>query len=161
MNCEVKYDLTNKEDINTFREAIKTRYKILVGTDDGMEDCVQEILMKFFTNGVGQTIHQAVIDFLRKSSGKKGSKYYKAKNFVSIETIKEELITVDYNEENMDYYLNMVKPGLHKCLVNLHYKYGYSKKEIGQILGYSVVTISSMFGDIYDSLLNGIKGKRI
>lgn len=106
------------------------------------DDCVQECLASYFEKGRGQTIDQAVIDYLRGESGRKGSASYEDRR--SLKTVRE-------FDENRSYDQSMDATAVDLSLIQgrarevfKFYVEGYTESEIGENLGISESRVSQI-----------------
>lgn len=72
-----RFDFSDARDVAKISKRIATSYRKLSGRTDGIEDCTQGVLCAML-EGRHQhaTIDQAVIEYLRKRSGRKGTNGY-------------------------------------------------------------------------------------
>lgn len=122
-------------DFEYLEERIRNSYRFLTKRKmpDLEDDCVQECLLSYWKNGKGQTVDQAVIDFLRANiHGRKGTVNYETrKNIYFAGEIPESATTSLEEKETLDFsYIT----GRVRVILDLH-KDGYLQKEIGQMLG--------------------------
>lgn len=120
---------------------------------DFEDDCVQECLMNFHNNGYGQTVDQAVIDFLRKYfSGRSDSKSYEIRknmnNYSEINPSTQSQNAI--NEFPID--LTSFLKGRTKLIVE-KYSQGFTFKEIGNEIGVTESRAHQIFSDYVDKML--------
>lgn len=88
----MRWDLKNEEELKKITKRIMFSYTKITKRTNGADDCAQEVLEYFIKgHGKSQTIGQAVIDYLRRDSGRKGLPGYSQKqnlnNANSIESV--------------------------------------------------------------------------
>ena len=119
-------------------ERIRNSYRYITKrmNPDLEDDCVQECLLAFHLNGKGQTVDQAVIDFLRKygGGGRKGQPGYEAK--LNLHRTVEIPNSLSYESETQERLDTSLIDGRLKEIVDLYIE-GYSQKEIGYYYGIS------------------------
>lgn len=131
-------------ELSVLEERIRNSYRYITKRmkPNEEDDCVQECLLRFHLNGFGQTVDQAVIDYLRKYvAGRKGSPGYEQKlNLHNALEIPEHLVVETEDTERIDVtYL----PQKLRWIVE-SYIQGYEMKEIGASLGVSESRVSQM-----------------
>lgn len=122
-------------NIELLSERIRNSYRYITKNKrpDFEDDCVQECLLSFHLKGKGQTVDQAVIDYLRTESGRKDSTNYETRmSLLNYSEIPEAMSYQDPIHIPMD-----ITAGLKGRLKKIVEKYseGYTFKEIGKELG--------------------------
>lgn len=71
-------DVLEREEYEKLQQRVKSALIKFTGSSRLYEDCTQELAYKWVSRGgrKGQTVDQFVIDYLRKISGRKGTKFY-------------------------------------------------------------------------------------
>lgn len=131
-------------EYSALEERIRNSYRYLTKRQrpDEEDDCAQECLLNFHLNGSGQTVDQAVIDYLRKYvGGRKGLPGYEQrlnlKNAVEIpDTLAVEASDLDKLDTTFlsDRLLEIVE----------RYIAGYDMREIGLGLGITESRVSQL-----------------
>lgn len=75
----------DESEYHKLRQRVKTALIKFTGSAIEYEDATQDIALKWHESGYrkGQTIDQAVIDYLRKSSGRKGTGSYEQRRLLA------------------------------------------------------------------------------
>lgn len=145
--------VVNEMDFELLEERIRNSYRYITKrkNPDSEDDCVQECLLAFWQNGKGQTVDQAVIDFLRKfGSGRKGKPGYEAR--LSLQNAIEipESLSVSINP-NIEINLTDELDGRLKFICQ-KYSEGYTFREISQSLGITESRVSQLFKDFSEKM---------
>lgn len=116
-------------------------------TQFGVEDVTHDILIMWMRRGnkTGQTVDQAVIDVLRKSTGRKGSTNYESRLCLNTptevdENFKKEPISDSYYDIMFEYE-KLFHGDFRVCYV-LRHKWGFSLEDIAEVLGVTNSLIS-------------------
>lgn len=140
-------------DFSILEERVRNSYRYITKntSPDNEDDCVQEVLLSYWQNGKGQTINQAVIDFLRKYiAGRKGSKGYEFRlNMLKACELPEEL-SVD-SKWGFEFDICEGLEGRMKEIASM-YGEGYALKEIGEKLGITEARCSQIFKDFREKM---------
>lgn len=134
-------------DFSLMENRVRNSYRYITKNmnPDLEDDCVQECLLSFHLKGKGQTVDQAVIDFLRTLTGRKDSANYETR--MSLLSTREIPDTLSYEERyEMPLDLTQELRGRLKTIVEM-YSMGYTFKEIGKELGITESRVSQMFND--------------
>lgn len=76
----MEINFKNPDDVQKLQRRIKYAYNKITGYRDGWEDCSQDIIMRWMMNpGGGQTVDQAVIDYIRTELGRTGTVNHEAR----------------------------------------------------------------------------------
>lgn len=127
---------------NRIRASYKAITKNMAPNDE--DDCVQEVLLQYHKNGRGQTVDQAVIDYLRKTTGRKDNPDYEMRlNLKSGVELSEDIIFDEMKPDAID--LSLVH-GRSREVISLSCE-GYSQKEIGEKLGVTESRVSQLLED--------------
>lgn len=120
-------------EIEILSEKISKAFLKLGGHPSHVDDCVQQVLIWFIERGKGQTATQAVIDYLRKDSKRKGNKTYNPNRFVGL---KDKMLMGEAptSKEDFAVYLSYLDNRLDKMMLSLFYVHGYSLKEIADMM---------------------------
>lgn len=133
------FELLEKRIRNSYRYITKNKQP------DSEDDCVQECLLSYHLNGKGQTVDHAVIDFLRRESGRKDSVNYETRmSLLNFSEIPEEVSHENHIYIPMDLTVDL--KGRLKIIVE-KYSEGYTFKEIGKELGITESRVSQIFTD--------------
>jgi DNA-directed RNA polymerase specialized sigma24 family protein len=138
-------------DFELMGERIRNSYRYITKrkNPDMEDDCVQECLLKFWQNGKGQTVDQAVIDFLRTQSGRKGEPGYEAK--LSLQNAVELPDSLSYESKAVEINVTDDLDGRMKYICDLYCE-GYTFREISVYLGVTESRVSQMFKDFSEKM---------
>lgn len=139
-------------EFESLEERIRNSYRYITKrkNPDTEDDCVQECLLSFWKNGKGQTVDQAVVDFLRTQSGRKGDVNYEVRlNLQNAVEIPESLSS----NQNFNIEIDITE-GLDGRLKYICEKYseGYTFREIAVSLGVTESRISQLFKDFSEKM---------
>ena len=165
-----KYDLYKKEDVEKISKYIRLSYQKFTKRIDGADDCAQEVIARMLA-GQHQhsTIDQAVIDYLRTNSGRKGLPGYSARKklehayspeprdmerLLNLANGRKSPDRLDF-DECASWIGNQVDRG---CL-GLFYKWGLDETEIGNLFGFSCSRVSQRLKRIQSCISERIKAK--
>lgn len=140
-------------DFSVLEERVRNSYRYITKNmaPDNEDDCVQEVLLSYWQNGKGQTVDQAVIDFLRKyGAGRKGSKGYDSKLMMLNASELSESLSADC-DETFDFDICKGLDGRVSEIAKL-YGEGYTLKEIGEKFGISESRCSQIFRDFTEKM---------
>lgn len=123
------------EVINKLKERITWRGKTLGVKENDLEDLQQDILIRYVEKGSGQTVDQAIIDWLRKNYGRKGDSSFDAKrrfaNPAQLSEIKRSIEPPEWDRADLYRQLaNLGASPIAKSLYVLNKVCGYSEDEI-------------------------------
>lgn len=140
-------------DLTLLEERVRNSYRYITKNmaPNNEDDCVQEVLLSFWLNGKGQTVEQAVIDFLRKyGAGRKGSKGYDSKLMMINASEIPESLTVE-SDQHFEFDICECLHGRVSEIAKL-YGEGYTLKEIGEKFGISESRCSQIFKDFTEKM---------
>jgi DNA-binding NarL/FixJ family response regulator len=132
-------------DYSHLEQRVRNSYRYITKNKnpDFEDDCVQECLLSFHLKGKGQTVDQAVIDFLRTMGGRKDSVNYETR--MSLLNYKEIPESANYDDHHhIPLVLTVNLKGRLKVIVEM-YGEGYTFKEIGQQLTLTESRVSQLF----------------
>ena len=123
-------------------DRITWRGKTLGVKENDLEDLQQDILTRYVEKGSGQTVDQAIIDWLRKNYGRKGDASFDAKrqftNPIQLSEIKRSFELPEWDRADLYRQLaNMGASPIAKSLFVLNKVCGYSEDEITYFTGTS------------------------
>lgn len=125
-------------DFTLLEQRIRNSYRYITKNmaPNDEDDCVQDVLLSYWKNGKGQTVEQAVIDFLRKNgSGRKGKKSYEARRKLQTTSeLPETLVSDDGPGYEVD-----VCEGIDERVkqIILLLEEGHTLNEVGEMFGIS------------------------
>jgi len=148
----MEYDLSTKDDFDAATKRIKLAYRRLCGRTQGGEDCAQEIITKWLDGqGVHQTIDQAVIDYLRRGSGRKGNASYTLRQNLNNACDIESNASFDFGggsaglsvEDRFDViqFIEFFR-GWERAVMYLTFVEGYGQSQIGHFFGVTEARVS-------------------
>lgn len=140
------------EDYESIRDRSKRIYTQITKLPQGAEDCSQSVLANYVERGKGQTVEQAVIDYLRKE---------KPRQHIPTDSLEDILEAPNMDDNQFNFYVSCLDNNLDKILLNLVYKYGFTMKEIGQMTMTAPANVSYLFRCIKEKLLPVIKKQLI
>lgn len=165
----MRWDLANEEDVKKATERIKYSFKKFTKNDQGAEDCAQEILIGYFEGkGKHQTTDQAVIDYLRRTSGRKGLPGYLEKqalnNADSIESESFRNLEQRSSGLNLEDRLDIgriigMSQHWERAVMSLYFVEGYGQTEIGNLFGVSESRICQWLQRIQSRISTRIKAE--
>jgi len=165
-----RFDLKKKEDVEKVSRRIRASFKKFSKRTDGADDCAQEILKRMLEGrNQHQTIDQAVIDYLRTDSGRKGLPGYNARKKLqyahSLEpTSLERLLDLDHGRKS-PYRLDFeecrgwIGNQIDRAIFDLFYRWGLNEVEIGNLFGFAGSRASQRLKRIQSSLSARIKAQ--
>lgn len=123
------------EVINRLSDRITWRGKSLGVLDNDLEDLQQDLLARYIEKGSGQTIDQAIIDWLRKNYGRKRDANFDAKRqFINATQFNEIERSIELPEwDRADLYRQLANLGASpfaKALYVLTRVCGYNEDEV-------------------------------
>ncbi len=137
----MRWDLTDEETCKKISKRIEKSYVKITGRQVGADDCAQEVI-EYYLSGKGQkqTIDQAVIDYLRRDSGRKGQRGY-SDRIAPKKQLCENLVAGD-SGLNMEHRLavkQIIGLSRHweRAVMSLKFLEGYGQAEIGDFFGVS------------------------
>jgi|CXWL01.1.fsa_nt_gi DNA-directed RNA polymerase specialized sigma24 family protein len=120
--------------IDKLSSKISYTYYALGGDMRYRDDAVQEILLRMLEGRHKRaTISQAVIDYMRRESGRKGSINYNNKKIVEY----KDTIALTNNKLDVDSYISSNFTKEQRISFILYYKWGFTLKEISDVIGVS------------------------
>jgi|SRR6185437_617520 len=142
-----RFDFEKKKDIEKISQRIRSSFQKLSKGIGNADDCVQEILLRMCEGKcLHQTIDQAVIDYLRTITGRKGMGSYTARqNLERADSFGpgdlERVLPVDLGRDLADGvdFERMLRahPWQDRVCFKLRYGWGLSEAEIGNLFGFS------------------------
>lgn len=142
-----RLDLTKKEDVEKLQKRIRASYQKLAKGIGNVDECSQDILLGMLEGKhQHQTIDQAVIDYLRTISGRKGmGGYTQRQNLNYADSLgpgdAERLLPVDPGRDLADGvdFERMLRTHtqLDQAIFKLRFGWGLSGTEIGNLFGFS------------------------
>ncbi len=144
MNIKAAMDNHRIEYLSTrIRASYRAITKRMAPNDE--DDCVQECILRYWQNGKGQTIEQAVIDYLRREKGdKRTASFEERKSLNSAAEFKEnEYYETPQDATTLD--LNLLH-GRNRLIIE-KYIQGYTEIEIGQMVRVSESRVSQIIKD--------------
>jgi len=139
-------------EIKNLRQRIIKSYIRITGNGMDAEDTAQSVLLAWHKNNWkrGQTIDQAVIDCLRKQSGRKGSINYNQRGLLLQSESIEGRRDLGYELEDRECYnrfANLFR-GSQRTMFLLREKWGLNEIEIADLFGVSSSRICQRFQGI-------------
>lgn len=123
---------------------IKKTFRRIAGPSGSVEDCVQGVLCEMLAGGHKKsTIEQAIIDFLRKESGRKDSPSYLTRlrlnnpDVYGVIRSNHDFAKIIEIKMTSEHYLNLIKDRIDRGCFVLYYKWQLTEPEIGEIFGFS------------------------
>jgi RNA polymerase sigma factor (sigma-70 family) len=126
------------KDIERIRKsAIKNA--VACGFSLEAEDIAQQVLLDFTESGrTGKTVRQAVIDVIRRTTGRKGTGQYDARHNLNKAAVfdaerHERLIQPQYTLEFQDLLKSIT--GVERAVICLKFQWGFTSREIAECFG--------------------------
>lgn len=162
----MRIDLQNEKHIKELRKKIRHRTKKFNFNEEELEDCTQELLKNWIEGrGQKQTLDQFIIDYLRKSNGRKGTRkraYGLSSESYSDEICAHQISIYGNNELSVDNrrLINEIIATTHhwkRAILILNTQYGYEQAEIGYFFGVSESRVCQWIKEIQSGISKKIK----
>ena len=158
MSDKKKWNFSDEKDFKEATERIKASYKNLTGQTQGADDCAQEVIEQYLSGkSAKQTVDQAVIDYLRRDSGRKGETSYTLRqNLRQGQSIDEPVFknlsvgSVSQSLEDRLEVSRIIGMSHHweRAVMHLTFVEGYGQAEIGHFFGVSESRVSQWLARI-------------
>lgn len=159
----MKWDFTNEKHLEKIKSRVRLSLTKFTGKTTDAEDAFQEIV-EYFLSGKGQkqTIDQAVIDYLRRSSGRKGQPGY-AERIAPQKQLCENHVGRDVGLSMDDRCTvnSLIGMSRHweRAVMTLYFREGFCATEIGNFFGVTESRVSQWLARIQKRISNKIKGE--
>lgn len=117
------------------------------------EDFTQEVLIAAF-NGRKATVKQLLVDYLRQEFGDNRYNKDRSLKFANLVSLEEymDTSTIEYKEEEFLEIVDLLD-GNDRTVLMLLYKWGFSFKEVGEVLDVSESRVSQIHKEISKRLV--------
>lgn len=163
----MRWDLQNEKHVAKIRKRILCAYKKISQSENGWEDCAQEILCRWIAGkNQKQTIDFAVIDYLRERSGRRGSPgYSQRQNLINASSYEKGSFDnfIGRNNgmslEDRNDVERIIGMSRHweRAIMSLAFREGYGQAEIGNFFGVSESRVSQWLKRIQKRISTRIK----
>lgn len=131
-------------DEDTIRR-LEKRIKMLLkqrGYHEHVQDASQEILCRYIEKGKGQTVDQAITDYLRRTFGDTRSKHYQLMRDIKWGDKRVDALAAgampriyQQNNDEFEHLLEKIKKSEDRAIIVLSFMWGLTNHEIGYCFG--------------------------